>query len=42
MDKTNVEIFFMMLDLEMKKPQNDFAKYSIYTFYNSFLFQFNP
>jgi hypothetical protein len=32
MDKTNVEIFFMMLDLEMKKQQNEFAKHSIYTF----------
>ena len=25
MDKTNVKFFFMMLDLEMKKQQNDFA-----------------
>jgi hypothetical protein len=32
MDKTNVEIFFMMFDLEMKKQQNEFAFSSIYTF----------
>jgi uncharacterized protein YsxB (DUF464 family) len=32
MDKTNVEIFFMMFDLEMKKQQNEFVFSSIYTF----------
>jgi hypothetical protein len=32
MDKTNVEIFFMMFDLEMKKQQNESAFSSIYTF----------
>lgn len=32
MDKTNVEIFFMMLDLETKKQQKEFALSSIYTF----------
>jgi hypothetical protein len=40
MDKTNVEIFFMMFDLEMKKQQNEFAFSSIYTFV-FFLIQFN-
>jgi hypothetical protein len=38
MDKTNVEIFFMMFDLEMKKQQNEFAFSSIYTFCVFFLY----
>jgi len=38
MDKTNVEIFFMMFDLEMKKQQNEFAFSSIYTFVFFFLY----